>query len=390
MSTNVLTFTWLIMGHGKVIRYAKNPGTMEFNPNLVEFNTNPNIRYLSMSLPQDEAEAFPANGWQAINSVFKSIDKSVNSMTQIEDLCEYYENYAHYNNPLWTIYNGNQPWEKYFTGYVDKEEEETWKRNINRVEFNAGDNDFADLVTVGEGRRGSTHRHGLFSAALDPVCTSARPYSGNAFCRLMFINIYNRSQNYNQNIYYGDKTMCTKNSKLNEDDYGFKIPNGLMSLSEIREKCFRKSVNEKNEMGYNNDDCNVFIYDSTCNSYDVEISRENETRMIERNKRKKTEEINKLRLTGGTNFENNEIDFFQKIREQSERMANYAPNIDDKNNFINALEFVTTWSARRRGGEKINNGRKKTKRKDYKKTNKNNKSKKQQKTRTRNNRKTIK
>lgn len=390
MSRNVITFTWLIMGHGKVIRYAKTRDTMEFNPTSNEFMNFGNMRYLSMSLPQDEAKASPANGWQAINSVFKSIHDSVNSMTQIEDLCEYYENYVHYNNPLWTIYNAIQPWEKYFTGYVDKKEEDAWKNNRARVEFNAGDTDYGN-VTIGEARRGSSFRAELFSAAIDPVCTSGLPYTGNAFCRLMFVNIHNFSENTYTNIYYGDKTRCTKNGEINGDNYGFKIPNGLMSLSEIRLICIEKSKLVKNELNYENYTMKYFIYDSTCNSYDIEISPENERRMKARNLRMnmiETENIKTGIKKGGTNFD--EFDFFEKIKEQSYRMMHNLPNKDDEDNFNNALDFVTNWSPEGRGGAKIYNGRKKRNRKVYKKTNKNKKSKKQQKTRTRNNRRTRK
>jgi len=348
----VITCTWLIMGHGKVIRYAHSPDSTVFNPLITQFTRNSKVNYLSIALPQDMTESTPANGWDAINTVLLSTESiGDKNMTQIQDLCEYYENHAHKNNPLWTIYQGIQPWEKYFTGYINEDEKTAFEENMNMV--------------VLDEKSSSTQFK--FNSAFDPLC------SEHAFCRLMLMNEGKQDGN-NSNEYFGDKTKCN-NDSIFEDSYGFIIPTGSMSLTQVWQKCLDKTAeaclknygsvtNKAGEIRYTT---RVFIYDSTCNgwSQDVSISDENEM-------------VKAFKNNTDSRVANN---FLEEITNQSRWMRIHNEEKEDEYNFNQALKFVLNWKPTGEreveGGRKMGNGRKKTKSKAYKETKKNKTFKKQ-------------
>lgn len=344
--TPVITCTWLIMGHGKVIRYAHSPDSTVFNPLITQFTRNSKVDYLSIALPQDITESTPANGWDAINTVLLSTESiGDKNMTQIQDLCEYYENHAHKNNPLWTIYQGIQPWEKYFTGYINEDEKFAFEENVNMV------------VLDDE----SSSRQFVFNSTFDPLCNE------HAFCRLMLIN-ERKQDGDNTNEYYGDKTKCDNNS-IFEDSYGFIIPTGTMSLTQVWQKCLDKTAevclknygpvtDRTGEIKYTT---KVFIYDSTCNGWSQDIAPSEEKKMV-----------NAFTNNSDESIVNN---FFEEIKNQSRwmRYRNQNEEKEDEYNFNQALKFVLNWKPKgeSEGGRKNHNGRKKTKSKAYKESKKN-------------------
>jgi hypothetical protein len=425
-----ITAIWLIMGHGKVYRYANQ---YLRTTSLLPFDIDhpvaqrPNDHYLSMTTPFMVAKAMPLNGYQAVELFFLDQVEKKTKIKEIEDLFERYENEGHRRyNTHWTIYRGVQPWEKYFTGYKNQREKDSWTNKYSDVKgptkIVASPRYPGFLQTIYKLYtkiipKKPINTYYKFNAALDPLCRPGR-YTGHAFCRLMMISIDGNGSGIDDgNIYCGNETKCTidmvmpnnTSGTIDEDDSGFKIPNWTMSLSTVWEKCKEKTERflqfHYSGVPYNS---RVFIYDSTCNGckQQVPINEDQEVFDYYNQKREETyqslaslqdEEIEEIVPDGGGIQHGGTVaETIARLEKEMDEQSNYMSQIDpnaaekDKENFIDALENVIEYNPESKGGGKTSHSRKNTKRKFYKKTKKNRKSKKQHKTRTRNNRKTRK
>ena len=297
----VVTFTWMIMGHGVVYRYATDqslfpPGSDEerrattiikkekdkpppFKRFIPPFDETKvwecdttvwnNTNYLSMATPWNNSKSFVENGWQAQELMFRdNFAISNKSQTEIEKELQYIETLIHNRGRLninWFIYENIKPWEKGFSGYkvpdASGNEKEEWTNLVREIKKN-----------------GKIYK---FNAALDPN-VGTRPIGG-AFCRLMLVNVTNKNSyesnkgvkfvesiksNRNKNFYYGDKTKLELHDDKDGDLYGLNVGNHYKNLKMVSSECWEKSQyilkNEFGELG-NNCTLRMFIYDTTCN-----------------------------------------------------------------------------------------------------------------------------
>lgn len=423
-----ITAIWLIMGHGKVVRYANRGFRTTDVPFDIDYPiaTSPNDHYLSMTSPSMDSKTMPLNGYKALELFFLDQVEKKTKIKEIEDLFERYENEGHRRyNTHWTIYRGVQPWEKYFTGYKNEKEKTLWTNISADVKGPAKIveppkypgflqtiyNIYKKIIP-----EKPVNTYYKFNASIDPLCRPGK-YSGHAFCRLMMINIVgNGSGITDENVYCGNQTTCTidmippnnMSGTIDEDSSGFKIPNWTMSLSTVWKKCKQKTK-EFLDLNYEGIQYNsrVFIYDSTCNGCKQQVPFNEDLEVIKYYNQKRAEIYNNPQgrnlqgeetdtIGGGIQYGGTVTETIARLEQEMDEQSNYMIQIDpnaveeDKENFTDALENVIEYNPKSEGGGKTSHSRKNTKRKFYKKTKKNRKSKKQQKTRTRNNRKTRK
>ena len=293
----VVTFTWMIMGHGICLRYATDKSILNQEPNqslatknlergetrfIPDFdptepfekkNFHDNTNYIALSKPEWLATSDAGNGWQAHELTFKDIfGISADRQDKIERKIQIIENICHKSDgTTWSIFQNLIPWEKAITGYKDQNEKKFLEELFG-------------LITRG-------NKNYNFNYAWDPN-VGIRPIGGG-FCRLMLINITNETdeeekrriknnEDYgpdhilfkkcpNKNYYYGDKTEFGVDGY--DDEYGFEIPSHQLFLSEIGEKCWQNSQRifetDKHKLGYLGNNCKLrmCIYDGTCNDY---------------------------------------------------------------------------------------------------------------------------
>jgi hypothetical protein len=341
----VVTFTWMISGHGLVLRYATDTKVMkpgsneEYRASVIIkkepevwdgitipkpiryiplfdvkhcWMTNPDvwnkIDYLSMAKQTDNAKAFSGTGWQAQEMIFKDIfANSTKSQEEIEKACQINATTCHYKyDTKWSIYENIMPWEKYFTGYKKPDasgnEKEMLTNAVEEIE-----------------RDGKKY---YFNMAIDPN-VGTRP-NGGAFCRLMLINIENETGEIS-NIYYGDKTKVTLESNEKEDAYGFNLGNNNKSLTNVADECYARTRHIiRTELGKSKDSyiMRMFIYDTTCNGYKRWITPDEE----------KTFHMTSNSSGGGIqnggtiNVEESIADLERIMKEQSESMKDDIPD----------------------------------------------------------------
>jgi hypothetical protein len=345
MSQNcVVTFTWMISGHGIVFRYATDPKVMtegsneELRASMIikeepevwmgmnfskpkryfpkfdvkhcwmgspVWNT---INYLSMAKETDIARALPGSAWQAQEMIFRDIfANSTKSQTEIEKDCQFNATACHHQyRTQWHIYENIKPWTKYFTGYNEPDasgnEKEQWTNAVQQIE-----------------KDDKTYN---FNIAMDPN-VGTRPIGG-AFCRLMLVNIKNETGEIS-NIYYGDKTKVTLESSKKPDVYGFNVGNYYKNLTHIGDSCYartREIITSELNKPKDSYIMRMFIYDTTCNGYKRWI---------------KPVEEDAFRMTynssgggiqhGGTiNVEESIADLERIMKEQSESMKDDIPD----------------------------------------------------------------
>jgi hypothetical protein len=293
MSENcVVTFTWMISGHGKVLRYASNREIVSrywveasqtiddekyarFIPDFdytIPFERTPNdhnTNYISLSEPRDYAISTESNGWQAQELMFRDVyGISTDSQFEIERKIQLFENSVHEHLHFsWSIFRNFLPWEKAYIGYVEQKEKFRLEEQFETLEK--------------KGKLYEFNRSWDPNVGIDPI--------GGGFCRLMLINVTNETKEEleervennegykpqdlffekgsSRNYYYGDQ------AELFDSLYGFNIPKYELFLKEIVGKCWDNSnklfENHKKDLGDLGNNCTlrICIYDTTCNSY---------------------------------------------------------------------------------------------------------------------------
>jgi len=297
MSQNcVVTFTWMIMGHGLVLRYFTDKSILLTNPNstlatefderkkrarfIPKFDINhpmevkkfwDNTHYISLSDPHWYAISDAGNSWQAHEMMFQEIyGISAYSQDKIEREIVIIETAIHRHLRFtWSIFENVIPWEKTMFGYHDEEDKNFLENKRGRIFRDGRNYVFNNLWDPGVG--------------VSPI--------GGGFCRLMLINVTN-GKDPSRNYYYGDKSNFEDTGS--DDIYGFEIPDYQIFLSEIGEKCWQNSQlvfeNHKHQLGDLGNDCSLrmCIYDGTCNSYAKWIKPNIQQELKEENFRKIT------------------------------------------------------------------------------------------------------
>ena len=285
MSYNVtISIFWYVSGHGKVTSFqvpGSNTGTgFGFNEN------NHIVNIMSLTDPRFFSEASPINSFPAIETLFQSFDTDLGfnqcnkNYDNIVDSLLSYENQCHnphYIDPavstlippaasqgrfpqtIFRVFPDNWcPWNKVFSGY--------------KYDSNEGINEFREALesnfelTLG----GQTK---VMDSTYDPACNYK-----NAATRAMFLNV---EENRNG-------TITITNEYIGADGYGVLIPNYTMTLAELAQNCMGEATRVKPinpRWRGANITYRTFIYDSTCCSYDGDVTDDRIQKAIDKSNR---------------------------------------------------------------------------------------------------------